>query len=84
VVQVKTGKVSVFARNDSRANEMKANRELEGVVLTPNQQLAFSRSDVRMKKSLVSAPLPVHPQRFEFKDEPVITHFFGFGAGLRH
>lgn len=75
VVQVKTGKVSVFARNDSRANRMKANRELEGVVLTPNQQLAFSRSDVRMKKSLVDAPSPIQPNRFDFHDETV-THIF--------
>lgn len=71
VVQVKTGKVSVFARTDSRAHEMQANRELEGVVLTPNQQILFSRADVRMKKTLVAEPLPVHYQSFEFKDEPV-------------
>lgn len=79
IVQVKTGKVSVFARNDSRANAMKASRELEGVVLMPNQQIAFSRSDVRMKKSLVSAPLPVHFQRFDFKDEPVTRIFTALG-----
>jgi transmembrane sensor len=75
VVQVKTGKVSVFARTDSRANEMQANRELEGVVLTPNQQLMFSRNDVRMKKSLVTAPEPVNNQAFDFKDEPVSRIF---------
>ncbi|WP_138989789.1 FecR family protein [Larkinella sp. C7] len=75
VVQVKTGKVSVFARTDSRANAMQANRELEGVVLTPNQQLAFSRDEVRMKKSLVAEPAPVHPHSFEFKDAPVSRIF---------
>ncbi|GAB3929031.1 FecR family protein [Larkinella terrae] len=75
VVQVKTGKVSVFARTDSRANEMQANRELEGVVLTPNQQILFSRDDVRMKKTLVAEPLPVQTQNFEFKDEPVSKIF---------
>lgn len=75
VVQVKTGKVSVFARTDSRANAMRANRELEGVVLTPNQQLMFSRTEVRMKKSLVEEPAPVLAQSFVFKDEPVARIF---------
>ncbi|GAB3906207.1 FecR family protein [Larkinella knui] len=75
VVQVKTGKVSVFARTDSRANAMRANRELEGVVLTPNQQLAFSRDEVRMKKSLVAEPEPIQAQSFAFKDTPVSRIF---------
>lgn len=75
VVQVKTGKVSVFARTDSRANAMRANRELEGVVLTPNQQLSFSRDDVRMKKSLVSDPEPLNSQPLVFKDMPVTDIF---------
>lgn len=75
VVEVKTGKVSVFARSDSRAGQMQANRELEGVVLTPNQQLTFSNLDVRMKKSLVANPEPVINQEFAFRDERVATVF---------
>ncbi|GAB3280685.1 FecR family protein [Larkinella harenae] len=75
IVEVKTGKVAVFAQSDNRAAEKRANRELEGVVLTPNQQVMFSSNDARMKKSLVEEPLPLQPKTFVFKDQPVATIF---------
>lgn len=75
VVRVKTGKVAVIARSDSRAAEMKASRELEGVVLTPNQQLLFSRDEVRMKKSLVDQPEPIQSPTHHYQDAPVSQIF---------
>lgn len=70
-VQVKTGKVSVYTESDAIANKSKGNTQLEGVLLTPNQQVVFSRKESRMVKSLVDNPSLLGPsseQNFEFND----------------
>jgi ferric-dicitrate binding protein FerR (iron transport regulator) len=78
-VEVKTGKVSVFADSELKSTRKVAQRELEGVVLTPNQKIVFSRDELRMRKSLVEKPLITLPQaellRFEFDDTPVSEVF---------
>ncbi|MFD1819721.1 protein of unknown function [Pseudarcicella hirudinis] len=74
-VEVKTGRVSVFAQSDPKIKEKATNRELEGVVLTPNQKIIYAREDVRLTKSLVEAPVMIatekSKQSFEFEDTPV-------------
>lgn len=78
-VDVRTGKVSVFASADSYMKERATHRELEGVVLTPNQRIVFSREAVRMTKSLVEQPvvtvLSKEPINFSFEDAPVSEVF---------
>lgn len=74
-VEVKTGKVSVFAQSDARVEEKATSRELKGVVLTPNQKIVYAREEVRMDKLLVELPTiiikkNIKPQ-FEFEDTPV-------------
>ncbi|MEA5257484.1 FecR family protein [Arcicella aquatica] len=74
-VEVKTGKVSVFAQSDTRVEEKATSRELKGVVLTPNQKIVYAREEVRMDKLLVELPKitikkNTKPQ-FEFEDTPV-------------
>jgi len=74
LVQVKTGKVSVFMESDAQANKNKGNAQLEGVLLIPNQQVVFVRQDSRMVKSLVENPILLNPalnQSFVFKDTPL-------------
>ncbi|MCF2443008.1 FecR family protein [Dyadobacter sp. CY345] len=55
-VEVKTGKVSVFTRNDPDAKLNQSNAELGGTIITPNQKVLFSREEIRIKKSLVESP----------------------------
>lgn len=72
VVQVKTGKVSVF--KGKRKDTQTATDPVEGVVLMPNQQVIYERAEGKMTKSLVENPsvlIPVAKQEFEFVDTPV-------------
>ena len=74
-VEVKSGKVSVFAQSDANSKEKATNRELGGVVLTPNQKIIYAREEVRMAKLLVETPIIVEQEKiktaFEFEDTPV-------------
>jgi len=73
LVQVKTGTVSVFAAQDINANKANGNR-LDGMVVTPNQQVTFSREDSRMSKSLVDNPALLNgfvKQKFKYRDTPL-------------
>lgn len=76
-VEVKTGKVSVFAQSDAHIKEKATNRELEGVVLSPNQRIVYAKEAVRLTKSLVETPAIVKAEnetiQFEFEDTPVST-----------
>jgi transmembrane sensor len=76
VVEVRTGKVSVFTQQEMKAGgREKKNTRLEGVVLTPNQKVVYSREDSKLVKSLVENPslLPSSGQAetFEFNDTPM-------------
>ncbi len=82
-VEVKTGRVSVFAQSDPDVVEKASNRELEGVVLNPNQKIIYTREEVRMIKTLVEKPEIVLPKtevpQFEFEDTPVSEAFVSIG-----
>lgn len=70
LVQVKTGKVSVLNQSEIKEAD-KENPHLEGVLLAPNQQVVFLRSESRMVKSLVENPdllSPAVKQSFVFHD----------------
>lgn len=71
-VVVKTGKVSVFTQNDPQKNHKLTHRELEGVVLLPNQQIVLERTELRLSKSLIEKPelltLPAQKLSFAFDD----------------
>ena len=66
-VQVRTGRVSVYTRNDIRqARQLKKN-ELVGVVLTANQQVALLDQEDRLVKSIVQQPLVLQrPEAYEY------------------
>lgn len=82
-VEVKTGRVSVFAQSDPEVAEKGSNRELEGVVLNPNQKIIYAREEVRMIKTLVEKPEIVLPKaqvpQFEFEDTPASEAFASIG-----
>lgn len=82
-VEVKTGRVSVFTTADPDIVQKATNRELDGIVLTPNQRVTFSRKEVRLAKSIVEKPAinqtevaAANPSKyFEFSDTPVSEVF---------
>ncbi|SEJ77888.1 FecR family protein [Dyadobacter sp. SG02] len=78
-VEVKTGKVAVFAQSDPHLNEKVADKHLQGVVLTPNQKIIYARNEVKMVKTLVEKPEMVVSKaeipQFEFEDTPASDVF---------
>jgi transmembrane sensor len=78
-VVVKTGRVSVFSQTDARSTTLRNNRELSGLVLTPNQQIVFQRDEVRMVRELVEKPellnIPIERQTFVFKRSSLVEVF---------
>ncbi|GAB3938553.1 FecR family protein [Larkinella terrae] len=79
IVVVKTGKVSVFTQEDQQAESLLNNRELSGMVLSPNQQATFERSETRLVKSQVGNPvsldMPIESQSFDYNATPVSKVF---------
>jgi transmembrane sensor len=76
LVQVKTGKVSVFKNKDKRKSS--PDEIVEGVVLMPNQQVLYERDEMKMTKSLVENPsvlVQAAKQNFEFIDTPITEVF---------
>lgn len=72
-VKVRTGRVSVFSRTEPDAKDKVADRQLTGIVLTPNQQLTFDGSDKPAARTLVERPqvLPTAAAAdFEFDNVP--------------
>ncbi|MBC8151681.1 MAG: FecR family protein, partial [Bacteroidetes bacterium] len=78
-VEVKTGRVAVFTQSDPRINAKAGSRELEGVLLTPNQRIVYVRDEVRLAKSLIDAPQLISEaptkNRFTFEETPVPAVF---------
>ncbi|WP_159468226.1 FecR family protein [Dyadobacter sp. 3J3] len=78
-VEVKTGRVSVFAKSDPDIKEKTTNHELEGIVLSPNQKIIYSRDQIRMVKTLVERPEIIIAKakipQFIFEDAPVTDVF---------
>jgi ferric-dicitrate binding protein FerR (iron transport regulator) len=73
LVQVKTGKVSVFEESSEPVKSSSGNHS-KGVFLTPNQQVTFLKRQSQLVKTLVENPslLNVTNEKiFEFKDTPL-------------
>ncbi len=70
-VNVKTGKVSVYAQKTNQTLDP----ETKGVVLTPNQQVIYSKENEQLSRTLVAKPTILlsnqELQRFSFKNAPV-------------
>ena len=74
LVRVKTGKVSVFLGNERTRAPGRSDKNVEGVVLMPNQQVVYERTAMKMTKSLVENPsvlVPPRRQSFDFVDTPI-------------
>lgn len=71
IVSVKTGRVSVFHQNKVTF----ADPEEEALIVTPNQQIVFSRKEELLIKSLVKTPILIKDlsqlTQISFEDMPV-------------
>lgn len=79
-VSVKTGKVSVFTQFEAERSLKLHSNELDGVVLTPNQQITLDRQELRLSRTLIHQPqvlsaVDTEIQSFEFDDVPVAEIF---------
>lgn len=74
-VVVKTGRVSVFPITEETVAKNQIDNKLEGMILTPNQQITFATKELRLTRSLVNDPklleLPIQSQSFIFKGTPI-------------
>ncbi|WP_025761852.1 FecR family protein [Dyadobacter tibetensis] len=73
-VRVKSGRVAVFARQDTQTPRDQS-KELTGTIIDPNQQIVVVRASVKMTKTLIPIPEiivePRHVNAFNFDDVPV-------------
>ncbi|GAB2515143.1 FecR family protein [Spirosoma aerophilum] len=78
-VVVRTGKVAVFTQKQVADLPRKETYKLDGIVLTPNQQIVFSTEKTQLTKSLVENPVLLEqaPQKplFAFKRTPIADVF---------
>lgn len=78
-VMVKTGKVSVFAGTKENLLKQQAKPNLEGLILTPNQQVEFFREDNHLVRTLIEKPevqeLAVQKQSLSFNHAPISEVF---------
>jgi transmembrane sensor len=78
IVEVKTGKVSVYTRKDLENAKNENLTMMAGVILTPNQQVSFSKSEERFVKSIVEKPeeiIEVVKEEFRFEEVPMSSVF---------
>ncbi|MPR33224.1 FecR family protein [Salmonirosea aquatica] len=73
IVEVRTGRVSVFAKKDFEKELTIPERK--GLILTPNQQAIFNRDLSHLDKTLIEVPVilasPVEKISFEFNNTPL-------------
>lgn len=78
-VEVKTGKVAVFSKQDPQLDSKINNTDLAGIVLVPNQKAILERGAAKMVKTLVEKPEIVLPKseipHFNFEDTPASEAF---------
>jgi ferric-dicitrate binding protein FerR (iron transport regulator) len=75
-VLVKTGKVSVFRRENFTSSDARSGT-LKGIVLTPNQEMVYDIVHEQMNKSLVETPVITRDSayNFVFDDTPAADVF---------
>jgi transmembrane sensor len=77
-VEVKTGRVSVYTRKDLENAKNENLTMMAGVILTPNQQVSFSKIEERFVKSIVEKPteiIEVVKEEFRFEEAPMAKVF---------
>ncbi len=77
-VEVHSGKVSVYRREDLEKAKLQQKNELVGIILTPNQEVDYSIADARLLKSIINRPevlVANSPKHFIFDETPIAKVF---------
>ncbi|RYF68529.1 MAG: FecR family protein, partial [Cytophagaceae bacterium] len=78
-VEVRTGRVAVYAQKQLPPRNQPESYKLDGVVLTPNQQIVYSPARTQLIKSLIENPVPLEQalpkQILAFKRTPISDVF---------
>lgn len=77
-VEVKTGRVSVYTSKDLNTHQDDRKGLLAGMILTPNQQVTFSKTESRLVKSIVEKPeqiVSIPKEQFRFEETSVSDVF---------
>ncbi|RAK01930.1 FecR family protein [Larkinella arboricola] len=78
-VMVKTGRVSVYSQKDYENAQQSGVRRVDGVVLTPNQQMTYNLEENRLVKALVEEPAALianRPSREQVFEDASIARVF--------
>lgn len=77
-VEVHSGKVSVYRREDLEKAKLQQKNELVGIILTPNQEVDYSIAEARLLKSIINRPevlVANSPNHFNFDETPIAEVF---------
>lgn len=77
-VEVRSGKVSVYRREDLEKAKIQKKNELAGIILTPNQQVEYTITDDRLLKSIIKQPevlIAETSKSFSFDETPISKVF---------
>lgn len=77
-VEVHSGKVSVYRREDLEKAKLQQKNEMVGIILTPNQEVDYSITDERLLKSIINRPevlIANSPKHFTFDETPISKVF---------
>lgn len=66
-VTVRTGKVSVYSQDNTSNAETASPNQLGGIILTPNQELVYKKSNREFKKTLLQNPVVITPDMVDQK-----------------
>jgi ferric-dicitrate binding protein FerR (iron transport regulator) len=66
-VTVRTGKVSVYSQENTTNTETASPNQLGGIILTPNQELVYKKSNREFKKTLLQNPVVIAPDAVDQK-----------------
>ena len=73
-VTVRTGKVSVYSQVNETKNP-KSSRQPGGIILTPNQELVYKKSEQKFQKNLLASPAEIVPVNYQdnmvFEEAPL-------------
>ncbi len=80
-VTVRTGKVSVYSQENTNNAETASPNQLGGIILTPNQELVYKKSNREFKKTLLQNPVVIAPdavdQKIMLYDDAALDKVFG-------
>lgn len=79
MVIVQTGRVSVYKQQDYERSTKNKGQQVQGIILTPNQQMTYNLADRQLMKALVEKPRAIAPDNVNreqfFEDTPVTKIF---------